>query len=119
QWAMVLYLGGATVEDIAASLGVGREIVRQALADAGLPSRRGTRAVDPLAIMREVRRPGTLSLREVAQRLGYAEDTVRHGIVALGMAEAVRRLLRLRRRATRPNTPVALHPAAAATARVA
>jgi hypothetical protein len=68
---------------------------------AGLACRRGVRQIDPLAILREVRKSGTLSLRTVAARLAYSEETVRHSIAALGMTEAVRRLLRLRRRSAR------------------
>jgi len=48
-----------------------------------------------------VRKSGTLSLKEVAARLDYSEETVRHSVQALAMGEAVRRLLRLRRRAAR------------------
>ena len=100
-WVTALYLGGATVDEIALALGTGREWVRQSVMDAGLARHRGGRNVDALAIMREVRRVGTLTLREVAARLGYAEETVRHNVTALGMTEAVRRLFRLRRRAAR------------------
>ena len=38
---------------------------------------------------------------EVAARIGYSEETVRHSIAALGMSESVRRLFRLRRRTAR------------------
>lgn len=100
-WVIALYLGGATVDEIAFALGSARELVRQSVMDAGLARHRGTRKVDALAIMREVRRAGTLTLREVAARLGYSEETVRHGVTALGMSESVRRLFRLRRRAAR------------------
>jgi hypothetical protein len=108
-WVMALYLGGASVDEVAVLLGVGREWVRQCVGRAGLTCRRADRQVDALAILREVRKPGTLSLKEVAARLDYSEDTVRHSIAALGMGESVRRLLRLRRRAARrvavTNTP--------------
>src|SRR5919198_2347093 len=97
-WVLVLYQGGASVYEIAALLGAGREWVRQCVLAAGLPWRRGVRQVDALAILREVRRPDTLSLKAVAARLGYSEETVRQSVMALGMSEAVRRLLRLRRR---------------------
>jgi transposase len=100
-WVIALYLGGATVDEIAFALGSGREWVRQSVMDAGLARHRGTRNVDALAIMREVRRTGTLTLREVAARLGYSEETVRHGVAAFGMTESVRRLFRLRRRTAR------------------
>jgi predicted transcriptional regulator len=69
--------------------------------DANLARHRGARNIDVLAVMREVRRPGTLTLREVAARLRYSEETVRYSITALGMTESVRRLFRLRRRAAR------------------
>jgi transposase len=100
-WVLVLYQGGASVYEIAALLGAGREWVRQCVLAAGLPWRRGVRQVDALAILREVRRPDTLSLKAVAARLGYSEETVRQSVMALGMSEAVRRLLRLRRRSAR------------------
>jgi predicted transcriptional regulator len=97
---MALYLGGATVDEIAFALGGARASVRQVVMDAGLARRRG-RPIDVLAITREIRREGTLTLREVAARLGYCEETIRHSIAALAMTEAVRRLFRLRRRAAR------------------
>jgi transposase len=100
-WVIALYLGGATVDEIAFALGSAREWVRQSVMDAGLARHRGARNVDALAILREVRRTGTLTLREVAARLGYSEETVRHNVTALGMSESVRRLFRLRRRAAR------------------
>ena len=98
---MALYLGGATVDEIALVLGSARAAIRQCVMDAGLARHRGTRKVDVLTIMREVRLPGTLTLKEVAARMGYSEETVRHSIAALGMSESVRRLFRLRRRAAR------------------
>ena len=61
----------------------------------------GARNIDVLAIMREVRRTGTLTLKEVAARLACSEEAIRHSIAALGMTESVRRLFRLRRRAAR------------------
>src|SRR5262249_46372266 len=79
----------------------GRSSVRQCVMEAGLARHRSTKNVDVLAILREVRRSGTISLREVAVRIGYSEETVRHGVAALGMSEAVRRLFRLRRRTAR------------------
>jgi len=100
-WVMALYLGGATFEEIAFVLGSGRSSVRQCVMEAGLARHRSTKNVDVLAILREVRRSGTISLREVAVRIGYSEETVRHGVAALGMSEAVRRLFRLRRRTAR------------------
>ena len=101
QWTVVLYVGGATVDEIASALSVEREKVRQSILHAGLTWRRGTRAIDPLAILREVRCSGVVSLREVGRRLGYSEETVRHTVAALGMGDVVRRLLRMRRRAAR------------------
>lgn len=98
---MALYLGGATMEEIAFVLGTARTSIRQCLMEAGLARHRGTRNIDVLAILREVRRAGTLTLKEVAARIGYSEETIRHGIAALGMAESVRRLFRLRRRTAR------------------
>jgi DNA-binding transcriptional ArsR family regulator len=100
-WVMALYLGGATFEEIAIALGSGRTSVRQCVMEAGLARHRSTKNVDVLAILREVRRSGTLTLREVATRIGYSEETVRHSVLALGMSESVRRLFRLRRRAAR------------------
>ena len=100
-WVMALYLGGATVDEIAFVLGSARTAIRQCVMDAGLARHRGTRNIDVLAILREVRLPATLSLKEVAARIGYSEETVRHSITALGMNESVRRLFRLRRRAAR------------------
>jgi len=100
-WVMALYLGGATVDEIAFVLGSARASVRHMVMEAGLARHRGARNVDVLVIMREVRRAGTLTLREVAARIGYSEETVRHSIAALGMTESVRRLFRLRRRAAR------------------
>ena len=100
-WVIALYVGGASVDEVAVLLGVAREWVRQCVGRAGLTCRRADRQVDPLAILREVRKPGTLSLKEVAARLDYSEETVRHSVQALAMGEAVRRLLRLRRRAAR------------------
>jgi len=100
-WVMALYLGGATVDEIAFVLGTARASVRQMVMDAGLARHRGARNIDVLVIMSEVRRAGTLTLREVAARIGYSEETVRHSIAALGMTESVRRLFRLRRRAAR------------------
>ena len=86
---MALYLGGA------------RTAIRQCVMDCGLARHRGARNIDVLAIMREVRQTGTLTLKEVAARLAYSEETIRHSIAALGMTESVRRLFRLRRRAAR------------------
>jgi len=100
-WVMALYLGGATVEEIAFVLGSARTAVRQCVMDCGLARHRGARNIDVLAIMREVRQTGTLTLKEVAARLAYSEETIRHSIAALGMTESVRRLFRLRRRAAR------------------
>lgn len=100
-WVMALYLGGATVDEIAFALASAPASVRQIVMEAGLVRHRGSRNIDVLAIMREVRRAGTLTLREVAARIGYSEETVRHSIAALGMTESVRRLFRLRRRAAR------------------
>jgi DNA-binding transcriptional ArsR family regulator len=100
-WVMALYLGGATIDEIAFVLGSARTAIRQCVMDAGLARHRGTRNIDVLAILREVRRQGTLTLREVAARIGYSEETVRHSITALGMTESVRRLFRLRRRSAR------------------
>ncbi|HEY7236154.1 MAG TPA: DeoR family transcriptional regulator [Gemmatimonadaceae bacterium] len=100
-WVMALYLGGATLEEIAFVLGSGRSSVRQCVMEAGLARHRAVRNIDVLAILREVRRSGTLTLREVAARIGYSEETVRHSVLALGMSESVRRLFRLRRRAAR------------------
>ena len=98
---MALYLGGATVEEIAFVLGSARTAIRQCVMDCGVARHRGARNIDVLAIMREVRRTGTLTLREVAARLACSEETIRHSIAALGMSESVRRLFRLRRRAAR------------------
>jgi DNA-binding CsgD family transcriptional regulator len=100
-WVMALYLGGATVEEIARVLGSGRTSIRQCVMGAGLARQRAARNIDVLAILREVRRAGTITLREVAARIGYSEETVRHSIAALGMSESVRRLFRLRRRTAR------------------
>jgi hypothetical protein len=100
-WVLALYLGGATIEEIAFVLGSGRTSVRQCVMEAGLARHRATRNVDVLAILREVRLSGTLTLKEVAARIGYSEETVRHSIAALGMSESVRRLFRLRRRTAR------------------
>jgi transposase-like protein len=100
-WVMALYLGGATVDEIALVLGAPRATIRQCVMDAGLARHRGARQIDVLAILREVRVQGTITLREVAARIGYSEETVRHGIAALGMTESVRRLFRLRRRSAR------------------
>jgi hypothetical protein len=100
-WVIALYLGGATIDEIAFAIGSARAWVRQSVMDANLARHRGARNIDVLAVMREVRRPGTLTLREVAARLRYSEETVRYSISALGMMEAVRRLFRLRRRAAR------------------
>lgn len=100
-WVIALYLGGASIDEVAVLLAADREWVRECVGRAGLTCRRSDRQVDALAILREVRRTGTLSLKEVAARVGYCEETVRHSIAALGMAEAVRRLLRLRRRSAR------------------
>ena len=98
---MALYLGGATVDEIAFVLGTARTSIRHCVMEAGLARHRGTRNVDVLGILREVRRQGTLTLKEVAARIGYSEETVRHSIGALGMTESVRRLFRLRRRVHR------------------
>ena len=100
-WVIALYLGGATIDEIAFALGTARSSVRQSVMDANLARHRGTRNVDVLAVMREVRRAGTLTLREVAARMRCSEEAVRYGITALGMIESVRRLFRLRRRAAR------------------
>jgi predicted transcriptional regulator len=100
-WVMALYLGGATVDEIAFALGAARPAIRQCVMDAGLARHRGARNIDVLAILREVRLPGTLTLKEVAGRIGYSEETIRHSIAALGMSESVRRLFRLRRRSAR------------------
>ena len=100
-WVIALYLGGATVDEVAVLLAAPREWVRECVGRAGLTCRRADRKVDALAILREVRKPGTLSLKEVAARLDYSEETVRQSIHALEMAESVRRLFRLRRRAAR------------------
>jgi DNA-binding transcriptional ArsR family regulator len=100
-WVMALYLGGATVEEIAFVLGSGRTSVRQCVMEAGLGRHRSAKNIDVLAILREVRRSGTISLKEVAARIGYSEETVRHSVAALGMSESVRRLFRLRRRTAR------------------
>jgi hypothetical protein len=100
-WVFMLFAGGATVDEIAGAVSFSREWVRQCILSTGLSWRGRARHVDALAILRDVRRTGTLSLREVAARLNYTEETVRHCLSALGMAESVRRLLRLRRRAAR------------------
>jgi len=98
---MALYLGGATIDEIAFALGSARTSVRNTVLEAGLARHRAAKNIDVLVIMREVRRQGTLTLREVAARIGYSEETVRHSIASLGMSESVRRLFRLRRRSAR------------------
>jgi hypothetical protein len=100
-WVMALYLGGASVDEISFVLGSARTAIRQIVMQSGLARHRGTRNVDVLVILREVRRAGTLTLKEVAARICYSEETIRHGIAALGMTESVRRLFRLRRRTAR------------------
>jgi hypothetical protein len=100
-WVMALYLGGATVDEIAFVLGTARTSIRQIVMDTGVARHRGTRNIDVLMIMREVRLPSTVTLKEVAARIGYSEETVRQSIAALGMTDSVRRLFRLRRRAAR------------------
>lgn len=100
-WVIALYLGGATIDEISFALGAARTWVRQSVMDANLARHRGSRNIDVLSVMREVRRPGTLTLREVAARLNYSEEAVRYSITALSMTESVRRLFRLRRRAAR------------------
>ena len=100
-WVLALYLGGATLDEVAFVLGSSRSWVRQCVMEAGLARHRAARNIDVLAILREVRLAGTLTLKQVAARLCYSEETVRHGIAALGMSESVRRLFRLRRRAAR------------------
>ena len=118
-WVMALYLGGATVEEIALVLGSARTAIRQCVMESGLARHRGARNIDVLAIMREVRMSRTLTLKEVAARLGYSEETIRHSIGALGMTESVRRLFRLRRRVARrvaaANANLALAPVAVRT----
>jgi predicted transcriptional regulator len=89
------------VDEIAVVRGSGRTSIRQCVMEAGLARHRATRNIDVLAILREVRRAGTITLKEVAARIGYSEETVRHSVVALGMSESVRRLFRLRRRTAR------------------
>lgn len=101
SWVMALYLGGATIDEIAFVLGSPRGVVRQCVMEAGVVRHRAARNIDVLAILREVRRTGTLTLKEVAARIGYSEETIRHSIAALGMTESVRRLFRLRRRTAR------------------
>src|SRR4029079_6332741 len=89
-WVMALYLGGATVEEIAFVLGGARTAIRQCVMDCGVARHRGARNIDVLAIMREVRRTGTLTLKEVAARLAYSEETIPHSLAARTMTEAVR-----------------------------
>jgi transposase len=100
-WVMALYLGGASVDEISFVLGAARTAIRHIVMESGLARHRGTRNVDVLVILREVRRAGTVTLKEVAARIGYSEETVRQSIGALGMTESVRRLFRLRRRTAR------------------
>ena len=100
-WVLALYLGGATLDEVAFVLGSNRTWVRQCVMEAGLARHRGARNIDVLAIMREVRFPGTVTLKQVAARLCYSEEAIRHSIGELGMTESVRRLFRLRRRAAR------------------
>ena len=55
-WVMALYLGGATIDEIAFALGSARTSIRNTVLEAGLARHRAAKNIDVLVIMREVPR---------------------------------------------------------------
>lgn len=98
--ATSLYLAGRSLDAVAKELGVSRSRVQQYLVDEGLLMRHhGGRGGDPVAILRAVRSPAVESIAEVARQTGHSTQTVEAVLGAMELADAARRLFRLRRRA--------------------
>jgi hypothetical protein len=94
----MLTLNGQTMDETGAQFGISRERVRQLLVRQGVTERRGHRAdIDPLAIMRELRKPETTSYTAIAATLGLYSSQVTHTLHALGVGAAAKRLFRWRR----------------------
>lgn len=92
--------GGTTLQEIGEYYGITGERVRQLLARRGVPIPRRY-GPDVVAIMRHVRAPGMVSLRQVARVLGITNYAVSRAVNALGKGRAVQRLYRWRRHSAR------------------
>lgn len=93
---------GWTLEAIGVLKGLTRERVRQHLAKAGVARRRerSPRAsLDVTRIVAALRAPGVERYAEAARRTGVHPIDVSRVVAALGLAQALQRLYRLRRRA--------------------
>ena len=90
-------LNGETKSAIAADMGISAERVGQILASV-TGSRKGARGTDVRAIMACVRARDTVSLAQVALKLGVTKEPVYRALVQLGAWPAVLRLFRWRRR---------------------
>lgn len=93
---VVMRASGETLDTIGAAFGVSRERARQVLARNGGTGSRPA-AIDPLAVMRLIRRRETVSLATVAVALGVELSAVCRLLRALDRYGSVSRLLRWRR----------------------
>ncbi len=102
-WAH-LVRNGMTMTDVAVAAGVSRERVRQVLRDHGYRDRadmRGGRVdADPRRVVAALRDPACRDLRSLARLASCAAEDAKRVVRELGLAEASRRLWRLRSRAS-------------------
>jgi hypothetical protein len=102
NWVVATYLGGATMQEIGEALNppVSRERVRQLLVRNGMAedfSKR--RRYDPAEMIAACRAPGVASFPMALARLGnVGHSTLVECIRELGLAPAVKRLFRMRKR---------------------
>lgn len=100
-WAALID-GGATMSDIADSVGLSRERVRQILRREGLDSRAGTRGVrsnsNPLHLVAALRNQQCYNLSWLSLLSGYPEDAAKRMLEELGLWPAAVRLWRMRKR---------------------
>jgi hypothetical protein len=92
-----LVVEGRTLGEVGAMLGVSRERVRQRCERVGVNARFGRHSLDPIAIVRELRKPATLSTGDIARAVETNTGAVTKALRALDLYDAARRLFRWRR----------------------
>lgn len=92
-----LVVEGRTLTEVGEMLGISRERVRQRCNRVGVSSRFGRHSLDPIAIVRELRKPSTLSTGDIARALDTYAPAVTKVLRILDMYEAARRLFKWRR----------------------
>jgi hypothetical protein len=99
QYVAELRRSGHTLEQIAGTLGVSRERVRQLAKRAGAPRPAvAASGIDPVALLRFARSRECRSMRHCARHFGLPHRTVNIAFRELGVARALKRLYRWRRR---------------------